>query len=215
MSPNKHVIQFNLNILEVAGKNIVTTYINDIRRHLDDRGLKHTFDIVTNEDFYVNNTIMGGGNVTFPYIHFEEAFDSMRDIIPFTGNINKPSVSTTIPIANYDDKSIVDETTNNDEITTETKGVSSNNPIVTRLLSYNPVDLDDTIHSNSNSNSNNHSRSKTPKDTLAIPDNYTGIIHILLTIHVKKEQQTDVIQGGIIQLNHFLESYNKKGEVSY
>jgi len=205
MSPNKHVLQFNLNILEVAGKNIVTTYINDIRRHLDDRGLKHTFDIVTNEDFYVNNTIMGGGNATFPYIHFEEAFDSMRDIIPFTG---KPSVSTTIPMANYDDKSIVDEPTNDDE----TKGVSSNNPIVTRLLSYNPVDLDDTIHS---SNDNNHSRSKTPKVTLAIPDNYTGIIHILLTIHVKKEQQTDVIQGGITQLNHFLESYNKKGEVSY
>lgn len=204
MSPNKHVLQFNLNILEVAGKNIVTTYINDIRRHLDDRGLKHTFDIVTNEDFYVNNTIMGGGNATFPYIHFEEAFDSMRDIIPFTG---KPSVSTTIPMVNYDDKSIVDEPTNDDE----TKGVSSNNPIVTRLLSYNPVDLDDTIHSNNN----NHSRSKTPKVTLAIPDNYTGIIHILLTIHVKKEQHPDVIQGGITQLNHFLESYNKKGEVSY
>jgi len=208
MSPNKHVLQFNLNILEVAGKNIVTTYINDIRRHLDDRGLKHTFDIVTDEDFYVNNTIMGGGNATFPYIHFEEAFDSMRDIIPFTG---KPSVSTTVPMANYDDKSIVDEPTDDDEINAETKGVSSNNPIVTRLLSYNPVDLDDTIHSNNN----NHSRSKTPKVTLAIPDNYTGIIHILLTIHVKKEQQTDVIQGGITQLNHFLESYNKKGEVSY
>ena len=38
-------IEFYLNILEISGKNITDTYVNDIRRHLDEKQLKYKFEI--------------------------------------------------------------------------------------------------------------------------------------------------------------------------
>ena len=201
MTPEQNVLTFYLNILEVSGKKIVNTYVNDIHRHLDTRGLKHTVDIVTDEDFYVNNTITGGGTSTFPYVHFEAALNGMRDVIPFTGN--NPSESTApIPATNYDDETVMTETKEDVEnkLSSDT---DTENTLTTRMLAYNPLELDGTTNSK-------HTQSKSKQIMLDIPDNYTGIIHILLTINMKPS--SGFISGGITQLNQFLETYKKKGD---
>ena len=204
MTPEQNVLTFYLNILEVSGKKIVNTYVNDIHRHLDTRGLKHTVDIVTDEDFYVNNTITGGGTSTFPYVHFEAALNGMRDVIPFTGN--NPSESTApIPATNYDDETVMTETKEDVEnkLSSDT---DTENTLTTRMLAYNPLELDGTTNSK-----HTQSKSKSKQIMLDIPDNYTGIIHILLTINMKPS--SGFISGGITQLNQFLETYKKRGLV--
>lgn len=206
MTPEQNVLTFYLNILEVSGKKIVNTYVNDIHRHLDTRGLKHTVDIVTDEDFYVNNTITGGGTSTFPYVHFEAALNGMRDVIPFTGN--NPSESTApIPATNYDDETVMTETKEDVEnkLSSDTD-TDTENTLTTRMLAYNPLELDGTTNSK-----HTQSKSKSKQIMLDIPDNYTGIIHILLTINMKPS--SGFISGGITQLNQFLETYKKRGLV--
>lgn len=205
MASKQNVLTFYLNILEVSGKTIVNTYVNDIHRHLDTQGLKHTVDIVTDEDFYINSTITGGGTSTFPYVHFEAALNGMRDVIPFTGN--NPSESTApIPATNYDDETVMTETKEDVEnkLSSDT---DTENTLTTRMLAYNPLELDGTTNSK-----HTQSKSKSKKIMLDIPDNYTGIIHILLTININMKPSSGFISGGITQLNQFLETYKKKGD---
>lgn len=208
MTSEQNNLTFYLNILEVPGKAIVNTYVNDIHLHLDKRGLKHTVDIITDEDFYVNNTITGGKN-TFPYNHFEEALNSMRDVLPFTGTTNTSENTVPIPDTNYDDETVTteikEEDKNKQSSTNTLTDTLTENTLVTSMLSYNPLELDDTT------NNSKHTQSKSKNVVLDIPDNYTGIIHILLTINVKPS--TEFISGGITQLNQFLETYNKKGDL--
>lgn len=207
MTSEQNNLTFYLNILEVSGKAIVNTYVNDIHLHLDKRGLKHTVDIITDEDFYINNTITGGKS-TFPYNHFEEALNSMRDVLPFTGTTNTSENTVPIPDTNYDDDDVTTEIKEKEEEKDKDKNQLSStntlteNELVTRMLSYNPLILDDTT------NDSKHTQSKSKKIALDIPDNYTGIIHILLTIKVKPS--TGFISGGITQLNQFLETYKRK-----
>ena len=208
MASKQNVLTFYLNILEVSGKQIVNTYVNDIHRYLDTRGLKHTVDIVTDEDFYINSTITGGGTSTFPYVHFEAALNGMRDVIPFTGN-NISESTAPIPAINYDDEIVMTET--NDDVENKLSSATvtdsaatatdTENTLTTRMLAYNPLELDGTTN-------RKHTLSKSKKIMLDVPDNYTGIIHILLTINMKPS--TGFISGGITQLNQFLETYKKK-----
>lgn len=207
MVSEQNSLTFYLNILEVSGKTIVDTYVGDMRKHLNELGLKHTFDIITDEDFYVN-IMTGGANSTFPYIHFEKAMNSMRDILPGSNRKSKPVKHVPIPDTNYDDITITpepqeekdkgDKSSRNDDV-----DISTKSEIVKRMLSYNPVDLDDTL-------SKNKTKGTQQEDImLNIPGDYTGIMHILLTI--KNMKNTDgFVSGGITQLNQFLETYNKK-----
>ena len=81
---NSNNVKFYLNILEISGKDIANIYVNDIRHKLDNRKLKYHFDIITDEDFYnVRKHTMSGGKTTFPYNHFENTFNNMRNIIQF------------------------------------------------------------------------------------------------------------------------------------
>ena len=78
---------------------------------------------------------------------------------------------------------------------------ATKNTIIDRMLVYNPLEL--------------HDKPKLDKQTeikaepieLDIPNDYNGIIRILLTINIKDD--TNIIPGGITQLNHFLSSYNQ------
>jgi len=197
MVSEQNSITFYLNILEVLGKTIVDTYVGDMRKHLNELGLKHTFDIITDEDFYVN-IMTGGANSTFPYLHFEKALNSMRDILPGSNRKSKPVKHVPIPDTNYDDTTITPEP--KEETDKGDVDVSTKSEIVKRMLSYNPVDLDDTL-------SKNKTKGTQQKEImLNIPGDYTGIMHILLTINVKN--MDDFVSGGITQLNQFLETYN-------
>jgi len=198
-------IEFYLNILEISGKNITDTYVNDIRRHLDEKQLKYKFEIITDENFYdTDKHTMYGGKTTFPYNYFKRAFDS----------IQLPKTKNTKTMNQYD--KVLDNDTNNktpdntvvettdDTIENETHDTYYDNTIMDRITKYNPVDLDDTI------------KQKTTKKEkpieLTIPNEYTGVIHVLLTIFNIKNIET-ISQGGIKQLTRFLESYNNKKEV--
>lgn len=214
MTSGKSNVKFYLNILEVSGKDITNTYVNDIRRHLDDRNLNYNFDIVTNEDFYdTNKHTMYGGKSTFPYRHFEKTFDNIRNTLQFS---SKPSIETQptpIEINTYTlDESVdtPDESVDNPDENIDTtdepveEKVTRTNSIVDRLVKYNPLELDGT--------KTKHSIEITKPESiiLNVPSDYSGVIHILLTIDVKNKE--NVIEGGITQLNQFLESYpiNKK-----
>lgn len=221
MTSGKSNVKFYLNILEVSGKDITNTYVNDIRIHLDDRNLNYNFDIVTNEDFYdTNKHTMYGGKSTFPYRHFEKTFDNIRNTLQFS---SKPSIETQptpIEINTYTldesvdtlDESVdtPDESVDNPDENIDTtdepveEKVTRTNSIVDRLVKYNPLELDGT--------KTKHSIEITKPESiiLNVPSDYSGVIHILLTIDVKNKE--NVIEGGITQLNQFLESYpiNKK-----
>ena len=95
-------IEFYLNILEISGKNITDTYVNDIRRHLDEKQLKYKFEIITDENFYdTDKHTMYGGKTTFPYNYFKRAFDS----------IQLPKTKNTKTMNQYD--KVLDSDTNN------------------------------------------------------------------------------------------------------
>ena len=195
-------IEFYLNILEISGKNITDTYVNDIRRHLDEKQLKYKFEIITDENFYdTDKHTMYGGKTTFPYNYFKRAFDS----------IQLPKTKNTKTINQYD--KVLDNDTNNetpdntvventdDNIEDETLDTHYDNTIMDRITKYNPVDLDDTTK---------HKTTKKEKPIdLTIPNEYNGVIYVLLTIFNVKNVDT-ISQGGIQQLTRFLESYNKK-----
>jgi len=208
MTSEQNSLSFYLNILEVSGKTIVDTYVSDMRKHLNELGLKHTFDIITDEDFFVNK-MTGGAKTTFPYAHFENAMNSMRDILPGSTQKSKPVKYVPIPDTNYDDTTITHEPKEEDDKSDKSStNVLIKNELVTRMLSYNPVDLDDTLSKNSSKRSKSSTQIKTPDVMLTVPDDYTGIMHVLLTINVKNPDA--YVSGGITQLNQFLEIYNKK-----
>ena len=205
MTSEQNSLSFYLNILEVSGKTIVDTYVSDMRKHLNELGLKHTFDIITDEDFFVNK-MTGGAKTTFPYAHFEKALNSMRDILPGSTQKSKSVNHVPIPDTNYDDTTITPEPKEEDDKSDKSStNVLIKNELVTRMLSYNPVDLGDTLSKNSSKSS---TQIQTPDVILTVPDDYTGIMRVLLTINVKNPDA--YVSGGITQLNQFLEIYNKK-----
>jgi len=135
--------------------------------------------------------------------------NSMRDILPGSTQKSKPVKYVPIPDTNYDDTTITPEPKEEDDKSDKSStNVLIKNELVTRMLSYNPVDLDDTLSKNSSKRSKSSTQIKTPDVMLTVPDDYTGIMHVLLTINVKNPDA--YVSGGITQLNQFLEIYNKK-----
>lgn len=233
---NSNNVKFYLNILEISGKEIANIYVNDIRHKLDNRKLKYHFDIITDEDFYnVRKHTMRGGKTTFPYNHFENTFNNMRNIIQFNKDSTNESTYQTVNTINHtsndtidkpDDDTIdkmnddtIDKTnddiidkpdndtidkTNDDTIDKTDKSIkelktdTDSKSIVDRLVSYNPLELND-IKTKSFTKI-----TKTEPIKLDIPNDYSGVIHILLTINVTNKNS--VVEGGITQLNQFLQS---------
>ena len=220
MSSEENSIKFYLNILEISGKQVVNAYVNNLQKYMDDKGLKYKFEVVTDEDFFVKHKhTTRGGNSTFPYKHFESAFDNVKNMISF--NKDKPSNvynKTNLSNETIQSNSIeLDETVNIDYskqsnektadlITTNIDDNKKSNKfndetnkpidtIIDRFTVYKPLELDSTTEIKYPS---------LPLINLNIPDDYDGVIHILLTIHINNTKDTNIIQGGITQLNQFL-----------
>lgn len=218
MSSEENSIKFYLNILEISGKQVVNTYVNNLQKYMDDKRIKYKFEIITDEDFFVKHKhTTRGGNSTFPYKHFESAFDNVKNMISF--NKNKPSNvynKSTLTNETIQSNSIeLDETVNidyskqsNDEaadlinIDDSKKSNEANDEtnksidtIIDRFTVYKPLELDGTTEIKYPS---------LPLINLNIPDDYDGVIHILLTIRINNAKDTNIIQGGITQLNQFL-----------
>lgn len=147
---------------------------------------------------------MYGGKTTFPYNYFKRAFDSIQ--LPKTKNTKTMNQSDKVLDNDTNNKTpdntVVENT--DDTIENETHDTHYDNTIMDRITKYNPVDLDDTIQQKT-------TKKEKPIE-LTIPNEYTGVIHVLLTIFNVKN--IDIVsQGGIKQLTRFLESYNNKKEV--
>lgn len=207
MSSSDNSIQFYLNILEISGKQVTNTYVNNLQKYMNDKGLKYKFEIVADEDFFIRHKhTTRGGNSTFPYKHFESAFDNVKNMISFDNYSKSDEITQTednkpTEIVNIDYlKQSSDETTNsintNDIVNTKENANNTNevtDTIIDRLTVYKPLEL--------NGNTNTHQSTLTLTN-LNIPDDYDGVIHIMLTIYINNAN--NVIHGGITQLNHFL-----------
>jgi hypothetical protein len=71
-----------LKILEIPGKSVTQQYIAVMKDKLDKLGLKHSINIVVNENLVrnapqINGQSGGGGGSTFPYNIFEGALDTI------------------------------------------------------------------------------------------------------------------------------------------
>ena len=207
MSSSENSIQFYLNILEISGKQVTNTYVKNLQKYMNDKGLKYKFEIVADEDFFIRHKhTTRGGNSTFPYKHFESAFDNVTNMISFDNyskshEITQTEDSKPTEIVNIDYlKQSSDETTDsiniNDIVNTKENANNTNkitDTIIDRLTVYKPLEL----------NGNTNMRQSTLTLTnLNIPDDYDGVIHIMLTIYINNAN--NVIRGGITQLNHFL-----------
>lgn len=207
MSSSENSIQFYLNILEISGKQVTNNYVTNLQKYMNDKGLKYKFEIVADEDFFIRHKhTTRGGNSTFPYKHFESAFDNVKNMISFDNSIKSNEITQTedikpTEIVNIDySKQAIDEPTDsintNDIVNTKENATNKNkitDTIIDRLTVYKPLEL--------NGNTNTH-QSILTLTTLNIPDDYDGVIHIMLTIYVNNA--SSIIQGGITQLNHFL-----------
>jgi len=182
--------RFILNILEISGKDIVNTYINDVKQRIEDYNLKYKIDIITDEQFYTlsrEQIMYGGSNSTFPYKHFESAFNKITNTFK-DNNTTKKEVSSSEIKVNPEELP-----ENNNENT-----IIPNIEIVDRMMTYKPVELKE--------KSNKKLLDKSNEILLDIPADYNGIIHISLIIYNSYDY---VLSGGITQLNTFLERYNK------
>lgn len=209
MSSEKNILSFYLNVLEVSGKQITNTYVNDLRIYMDKKGLKYKFEIITDEDFYIaDRPAMTGGKTTFPYSHFENAFNRVGNMLSFdnansSSNRSDTVLDLNIETKNYGDiepvtvtpskSSTNDESNKSDRINRDT---TLRDTIVDTLLVYNPLELNGSTQPTS---------FITLPVKLDIPIDYNGVIHILLTIYVNNTE--NIVQGGITQLNQFLHSY--------
>ena len=71
-----------LKILEIPGKSVTQQYIAVVKDKLDKLGLKHSINIVVNENLarnapQINGQSGGGDGSTFPYNIFEGALDTI------------------------------------------------------------------------------------------------------------------------------------------
>ena len=126
--------RFILNILEISGKNIVNTYINNVKQRIEDHNLKYKIDIITDEQFYTlsrEQIMYGGSNSTFPYKHFESAFNKI------TNTFKNNNTTTNKKISSSEIKVDPEES---QETNTENT-IIPNIEIVDRMMTYKPVEL--------------------------------------------------------------------------
>jgi len=232
-------IQFYLNILESSGKNIVNRYVETIRTRLSKKNLTVKFEIITNDAFYNSTQGGDSGDVTFPYAYFKHAFDrtvSNAKIITTQDESGLEHDEDDDEDEDDDDDDDEDEDEDDDEDEDEDDDdddddedadededeeseniEDSNNPtIIDSMLKYEPLMIDTVDKSRESMNTDVPVNLTTTGDdtdnakyTLNIPTNYTGVISILVTIPYLKEDHPSVIEGGISQLNQFINNYEE------
>jgi hypothetical protein len=232
-------IQFYLNILESSGKNIVNRYVETIRTRLSKKNLTVKFEIITNDAFYNSTQGGDSGDVTFPYAYFKHAFDrTVPNAKIITTQVesdlehdddedddeDEDDEEDDEEDDDEDDEEDDDEDDDeddeddDDENDEESENIEdSNKPtIIDSMLKYEPLMIDTVDNSRESMNKDVSVNLTTTGDdtdnakyTLNIPTNYTGVISILVTIPYPKEDNPSVIEGGIAQLNQFINNYEE------
>ena len=109
------------------------------------------------------------------------------------------------------------DTSSGEDEESENIGESKKSTLVDSILKYEPLIVDNVNNTSTPMDNDVPVDLTTIGDTvngnakhmLDIPTNYTGVISILVTIPYPKEDKQYVIEGGITQLNQFINKYEK------
>ena len=200
-----------LKILEIPGKSVTDKYITVLKDNLDKRGLKYSINIVVDENItrnmqHVTEQTGGGGDSTYPYNLFESKIDSI-----LAQRMSEPKKEKGWLSNAYD----------------KIKGYNQKRQgIMDRLFSYTPIDkLADATEPSPESpiESSAESPIETPPESppesptvfndilreddvlistnIDLPENYTGVLYIQLTIYDQSADNTRLVYG-IYELNN-------------
>lgn len=200
-----------LKILEIPGKSVTDKYITVLKNNLDKRGLKYSINIVVDENItrnmqHVTEQTGGGGDSTYPYNLFESKIDSI-----LAQRMSEPKKEKGWLSNAYD----------------KIKGYNQKRQgIMDRLFSYTPIDkLADATEPSPESPIESSAESpiepspESPPESptvfndilreddvlistnIDLPENYTGVLYIQLTIYDQSADNTRLVYG-IYELNN-------------
>ena len=204
-----------LKILEIPGKSVTDKYITVLKDNLDKRGLKYSINIVVDENItrnmqHVTEQTGGGGDSTYPYNLFESKIDSI-----LAQRMSEPKKEKGWLSNAYD----------------KIKGYNQKRQgIMDRLFSYTPIDkLADATEPSPESpietppespiEPSPESPIESPPESptvfndilreddvlistnIDLPENYTGVLYIQLTIYDQSADNTRLVYG-IYELNN-------------
>ena len=200
-----------LKILEIPGKSVTDKYITVLKDNLDKRGLKYSINIVVDENItrnmqHVTEQTGGGGDSTYPYNLFESKIDSI-----LAQRMSEPKKEKGWLSNAYD----------------KIKGYNQKRQgIMDRLFSYTPIDkLADATEPSPESPIETPPESpiepspESPPESptvfndilreddvlistnIDLPENYTGVLYIQLTIYDQSADNTRLVYG-IYELNN-------------
>ena len=202
---NSHT--YLLKILEIPGKSVTDKYITVLKDNLDKRGLKYSINIVVDENItrnmqHVTEQTGGGGDSTYPYNLFESKIDSI-----LAQRMSEPKKEKGWLSNAYD----------------KIKGYNQKRQgIMDRLFSYTPIDkLADATEPSPESPIETPPESpiESPPESptvfndilreddvlistnIDLPENYTGVLYIQLTIYDQSADNTRLVYG-IYELNN-------------
>lgn len=210
---NSHT--YLLKILEIPGKSVTDKYITVLKDNLDKRGLKYSINIVVDENItrnmqHVTEQTGGGGDSTYPYNLFESKIDSI-----LAQRMSEPKKEKGWLTNAYD----------------KIKGYNQKRQgIMDRLFSYTPIDkLADATEPSPESpietppespiEPSPESPIESPPESptvfndilreddvlistnIDLPENYTGVLYIQLTIYDQSADNTRLVYG-IYELNN-------------
>ena len=210
---NSHT--YLLKILEIPGKSVTDKYITVLKDNLDKRGLKYSINIVVDENItrnmqHVTEQTGGGGDSTYPYNLFESKIDSI-----LAQRMSEPKKEKGWLSNAYD----------------KIKGYNQKRQgIMDRLFSYTPIDqLADATEPSPESpietppespiEPSPESPIESPPESptvfndilreddvlistnIDLPENYTGVLYIQLTIYDQSADNTRLVYG-IYELNN-------------
>ena len=212
-----------LKILEIPGKSVTDKYITVLKDNLDKRGLKYSINIVVDENItrnmqHVTEQTGGGGDSTYPYNLFESKIDSILAQRMSEPKKEKGWLSNAYDkIKGYNQKrqGIMDRLfsyTPIDKLADATEP-SPESPIETPPESPIESSAESPIEPSPESPIESPPESPTVfndilreddvliSTNIDLPENYTGVLYIQLTIYDQSADNTRLVYG-IYELNN-------------
>ena len=206
---NSHT--YLLKILEIPGKSVTDKYITVLKDNLDKRGLKYSINIVVDENItrnmqHVTEQTGGGGDSTYPYNLFESKIDSILAQRRSEPKKEKGWLSNAYDkIKGYNQKrqGIMDRLfsyTPIDKLADATEP-SPESPIETPPESPIEPSPESPIESPTVFNDILREDDVLISTNIDLPENYTGVLYIQLTIYDQSADNTRLVYG-IYELNN-------------
>ena len=179
-------IEFIFKIYEIANKHIAENYVNEAKQQLEQKSLKHSFQLITETD--INNVIYGegddiyskimygGSDSTYPYNKFETIFDGISNRVK--GVVPKPEQNLKTNRKNLFERLFSSFNRDSDNLNRVEIPNSTEPP--------NYVEEDGV--ENEQFEGKNTYESTDLNEPIVFPVNYTGVIIVHLTIYDDKQQ---------------------------